>query len=238
MKHTRDEKLNYLFDEIGGVDERMLTEALEYRAQKKQGNFLRTLTAIACALFLTVTSVSVVMVNWKHWFVAENAGGDASDGADLPNDAPNQPNPPVDVPNSPSEAPDVPSWSTHTLDALLQSAKEDANCTLLSSREEIAYFGGAYLLWQYAEDDVVYRSRALSTRELTRLRSMINDGSAVGDSAPTQLVRVWLTLGNGDVLTPYLPATPGNTSIVIFDYEAELNPSDELMSCISDILKP
>jgi len=212
MKHTHEEKIAYLFDEIGGVDDQMLTEAMEYRPAGRQGQWIRTLTAIACALLVTVTGVTVVLTNWKGWFVGESSG------------------------NAPGDT--IPPWSAPTLDAVLQSAKGEAQYTLLSSVSEVSYFGDAHLLWQYTDDEAVYQSRALTAREIERLYTLIADGEAVGTQAPTQLVRVWLTLGNGDVLTPYLPATPGNTSIVIFDYEAELNPSDELISCISDILKP
>ncbi|MBQ8309730.1 MAG: hypothetical protein IJX80_01795 [Clostridia bacterium] len=213
MKHSFDEKLSYLFDEIGGVDERMLTEAMEYRSAKRSAKVLRTLTAIACALLVTVTGVSVILTNWRGWFVVDGTDSGPSDGA-------------------------FPSWSTHTLDALLQNARGEASYMLLSSTSDVTYFGEAYLLWQYEDDGAVYQSRALTGEELGRLCTLIADGKAVGDTSPAQFTRVWLTLGNGDVLTPYLPTTPGNISATVFDYEAELIPSDELISCISDILKP
>lgn len=213
MKHTHEEKIAYLFDEIGGVDDQMLAEAMEYRSTKRQGQWLRTLTAIACALLVTVTGATVVLTNWKGWFIGEGAGNSA------PGDVSSQ-------------------WNTHTLEALLQDARGDAEYTLLSSVREVPYFGDAHLLWQYADDDVIYQSRALSARELERIYALISHGEAVGAHTPTQPVRVWLVNGNGDVLTPYLPTTPGNISTTLFDYEAELIPSDELISCISDILKP
>jgi hypothetical protein len=212
MKHSFDEKISYLLDEIGGVDDAMLTEAMSYRPAKKSGNLLRTFAAIACAVLVSVTGFSAVLINWSGWFVGEWGGNASDEGA--------------------------PSWNAYTLDALLQDAKRGADYTLLSSVREVSYFGDAHLLWQYVGDDVVYQSRALTERELERLCALIDDGKSVGESAPLQFARVWLVLGNGDVLTPYLPATPGNVSSAIFDYNAEILPSKALIDCISDILKP
>ncbi len=36
MKHTKEEKVAYLFDEIGGVSDILLTEAMAYRPRKRQ----------------------------------------------------------------------------------------------------------------------------------------------------------------------------------------------------------
>ena len=200
MKHTADEKLNYLLDEIGGVDDRMLAEAAEYRAVGRRAFVTRTLAAIACTLLLCATVLAAVLMY-----------------------------PRLPLGGAPSKE------RVYALDALLQSA--DAGCyTLLSSEKEIAYFGETYLLWQYEGEETVYRSRALTVEERDRLFSLIGDGRTVGEDAPAQFARVWVTLGNGEVLTPYLPATPGNVSSVIFDYNAEISPSRALVDCISDIL--
>ena len=237
MKHSKEEKLAYLFDEIGGVDDAMLTEALQYRAKRERGAWRRTLLPIACTLFLCVTSLSVVSVNWDRWFpsgdIGGNEGADVTDGGSLNVDM----NVGDDVqPDLPSD--DTPAWHTETLDALLVDAKADGRYTMLSSVADIDYFGDAHLLWQYASDETVYQSRALTEREMERLCRFITGGDEVGSTSPTQIVRVWLVLGNGDVLTPYLPTTPGNIGTTVFDYEAERIPSDALISCISDILRP
>ncbi len=104
---------------------------------------------------------------------------------------------------------------------------------------EVEYFGNAYLLWQTAGDEALYRSRDLKPSEVQRIIELIGKGRPVTNEATeTTLSRVYLVVGNGEVLTPYLPTTPGNIGTsTLFDYNAELIPSSSLISFLSDILK-
>ena len=123
-----------------------------------------------------------------------------------------------------------------TLDSFLSDNRGALNCTALAA-DEVNYFGSTYLILQYEGDETLYRSRNLTSRELERINKLLGKGDSVGASSPDLLCRVWLVCEDGTVLSPYLKNTDGNKGhAVLFDYEAEILPSSDLISCISDIL--
>ena len=123
-----------------------------------------------------------------------------------------------------------------TLDSFLSDNRGALNCTALAA-DEVNYFGSTYLILQYEGDETLYRSRNLTSREVERVNKMLGKGDSVGASSPDLLCRVWLVCEDGTVLSPYLKNTDGNKGhAVLFDYEAEILPSSDLISCISDIL--
>ena len=123
-----------------------------------------------------------------------------------------------------------------TLDAYLTENRATLNCTKISAGE-VDYFGSAYLVLQYEEDETLWRSRDLTKHEVNRILDLLGKGDEVGASSPELLCRVWLVCEDGTVLSPYLKDTDGNRGhAVLFDYEAEILPSSSLISCISDIL--
>ncbi len=211
MKHTQEEKLAYLADEIGRVEDRFLAEAMSYRAIRTRSWKLPT--AIAASLLALVVSGSLIWGSLR----------------------PSTPDVPTQAPPSSGVAP-IPTPPPATLDSILAEGAE-APFGIIQSADAIHYFDGAYLVWQTADSDTLYRSRDLTDSETQRLLSLINKGTHVGSESPRQVCRVWLLCGDGTVFTPYLPATAGNMGTsILFDYEAELHPSKALLSCISDIL--
>lgn len=123
-----------------------------------------------------------------------------------------------------------------TLDSFLSANRGALNCTAVSENE-LDYFGSTYLVLQYENDEMLYRSRNLTSREADRILGMVGQGASVGEASPALLCRVWLVCEDGTVLSPYLKNTDGNRGhAVLFDYEAEILPSSSLISCISDIL--
>lgn len=213
MKHTQEEKLRYLVDELGRVDDRFLAETMTYRSPRTLSWKLPT--AIAASVLAIVVSASLIL------------GSILPSTPDVGTQAPNTP-PAQNVPDTPLSPP--------SLDALLAESTH-APFGTIQSADAVNYFGGTYLVWQTSDSDTLYRSRELTDKETKRLISLIETGTPVGSVSPEQLCRVWLLCGDGTVITPYLPNTAGNIGMsVLFDYEAELLPSDELISCISDIL--
>ena len=123
-----------------------------------------------------------------------------------------------------------------TLDSFLSDNRGALSCTPISA-DEVNYFGSTYLILQYEGDETLYRSRNLTSREVERINKLLGKGDSVGASSPDLLCRVWLVCEDGTVLSPYLKNTDGNKGhAVLFDYEAEILPSSDLISCISDIL--
>ena len=133
-----------------------------------------------------------------------------------------------------AESPEV--EAPATLDSFLSANRGALNCTAVSENE-LDYFGSTYLVLQYEGDEMLYRSRNLTSREVDRILGMVGQGASVGEASPALLCRVWLVCEDGTVLSPYLKNTDGNKGLaVLFDYEAEILPSSSLISCISDIL--
>ena len=125
-----------------------------------------------------------------------------------------------------------------TLDGFLSEHRETLQCTATST-DELEYFGSTYLVLQYKGDETLWRSRDLTQVEVNRIHRLIGQGQAVGTSSPDLYCRIWLVCEDGTVLSPYLKNTEGNKGhAVLFDYEAEILPSSDLISCISDILNP
>lgn len=135
-----------------------------------------------------------------------------------------------------TDAPEV--SAPATLDSFLSENRDTLNCTAISV-DEVNYFGSTYLILQYEGDETLYRSRNLTAREVENINKLMGKGDSVGANSPELLCRVWLVCEDGTVLSPYLKNTDGNKGhAVLFDYEAEIFPSSDLISCISDILNP
>ena len=135
-----------------------------------------------------------------------------------------------------TDAPEV--SAPATLDSFLSTNRETLNCSAISA-DEVNYFGSTYLILQYEGDETLYRSRNLTAREVENINKLMGKGDSVGANSPELLCRVWLVCEDGTVLSPYLKNTDGNKGhATLFDYEAEIFPSSDLISCISDILNP
>lgn len=209
MKWTKKEKAEFLFEEIGSVDDRLLAEAMSYRAERYR--WVRPLSAVAAILVAALIGSSALFGGFRS--LLQGVGGNqAEDGV---NEAVN-----------------------NRLDTFFQDLRTNTSDSLaLFSTPSVSFFDDAHLVWQYENDPLYYRSRALEATEVEKLLSLIEKGDPVGADAPALTCRVWLVTGDGDVYSPYLPTTPGNRgAALLFDYEAELLPSEALLSCISDIL--
>ena len=209
MKALNKQKIAYLFRELGEVDDALLQEAITYRPQRSA--FPRVLMVAACLTLSFLLCFGVLLISLRTKGGANN---------------PEQPSA-EDIANNAS-----------SLDQLLL-AQADTDCyTLLQSVDQADFFGGkGYVVWQYADSTELCVSRALTDAELRRLTSTAGKGRSVGEQSPTLSCRVWLILGNGEVITPYLKESSGNRGYAeLFDYDVELMPSDEFISCVSDIL--
>ncbi len=107
----------------------------------------------------------------------------------------------------------------------------------VSDSDSLPYFdGNAHIVWQYKSDDGYYVSDELKSGQLSSVKSGLGKGPAVGESSPSLDVKVWILLGDGRVISPYLELSRGNISSEIFDYEAELLPDEGFAKKIQSIL--
>ncbi len=127
-----------------------------------------------------------------------------------------------------------PDPDTVALDSYMMELK-GGNYRKYSSFEELSYVGNAEIVWQYEEGGEIY-SKPLTSYQLSRIENGMGRGEAVEGESPELNCRVWILDGLGNVKTPYLKDSAGNTSCRVFDYEAEIIPDESVVKCISDIM--
>ena len=211
MRHTKEEKIAYLFDEIGSISDVLITEAAYYRPKKRRVPVLKYVGMAACLLLCCVLLFRVGGLVGDFFSIFDKS----------------------------TESPED-TQTVDSLDALLTQHEGDLQYTTLGSVGELDLFGGqAYLVWQEEGSDELCVSRPLQTYEVKNLKTRISSGQSVGadpQSSPT--CRVWIVCGDGTVITPYLKLSDGNIGVgELFDYDPELNPSSSFISYVSDILE-
>ena len=122
---------------------------------------------------------------------------------------------------------------TVTLDGALSSGCVHA--TRLACLESLSYFGSPSLVWQDSESGDIFVCER-SAGQLERLQSELGRGKSVGDASLDLDCKVWVLDGKGNVRSPYLKNSLGNEGIALFDYEAEIIPSEKFIECVSEIL--
>lgn len=206
-------KTAYLFDELSGVDDRFLDEALTYTPSRRRlplpWKTIGLVAAVAATLVLLVQGALLPFLERMDSLMT----------------------PGNNEPNAPTET----VWS---LDALL-SESTAGRFETLSSKEEYVFFGDARLVWQSAESDTLFVSRPLTNAEAERLTKSLATRPAQGVSADAEQPawRIWLVTADGRVITPYLQLSYGNVGYAnLFDYHAEVVPNADWVSFISNLM--
>lgn len=120
-----------------------------------------------------------------------------------------------------------------TLDGALSNGSSHA--TRLESLESLSYYGTPSLVWQDGESGEIFVCE-LSSTQLKRLQNELGRGRNVGETSIRLDCKVWVLDGKGSVRSPYLKNSLGNEGIALFDYEAEIIPSEKFIECVSEIL--
>ena len=222
---NKNEKSQYLLSMVGEIDDAILTEAASYKRKRKK-TFVIPMIAACLSGVMVLTMAMPLAVAFAVGGLIGNLnlfapGGNEGQGA-------------TEDENFENEFDVIQPYGK--LDLLLNEQKSEKKYQRLDSAEELSYIGTASLVWQYEEGGELYVAE-LSAIQLASVQSRMGSGTQVGKDSPTLTVNVWVLDGKGNVSTPYLKASRGNIGCEIFDYEAEIIPGDELVDCISDILK-
>jgi len=116
------------------------------------------------------------------------------------------------------------------------SQVRDKESLKLVSGDEIDYLDNtAKLIWQYEGDEsyVVLELSESDKKGLTE--AMKTHGSTYGVDEAAECY-VWISLGNGTVVSPYLLDSPGNVGLSAFEYMPEVEPSDSFVTLLSSII--
>jgi len=225
MRDTR-RAAEYLFDEIGGIDDSYIAAAQSAGKAKTRMPFRAGLVAAAAVLVMTVTLVIPMGLYVRGDKEASDDGiYDQAIGTKPTYDG-NQHGPvdsAEDVANS--------TQSLYTLDGVLNVSQDS-----FYVGDTLDLFDGTpKLLWQ-ASDGVLCGVN-LSAAELEHLDRESGRGEQIGYTELEAEIQVWISYGNGIVISPYLEDSPGNVGYgELFDYSPEIIPSSAVTGRIKNII--
>lgn len=238
MNRNQDDRAQTLLDAMGEIDDAYLDEALGSLASPKKAKLLPLhqrpvfklvagAAALAAALGLVFTGAIGHLLGIGRNDNAEEAAPGIMESAD---------------PNTLS-----------TLNRLLQGCTQSDLFTPTSS-ENLHFFDGTVRLTVRNEaDGTLFVSRPLTPMEQEQLvlelkttGTPVNNSGASAEStspdspqdpASRENYSVWVTLGDGQVVTPCLSVSGGNVGAgVLFDYEAERLPSQVFFDLLKAML--
>jgi hypothetical protein len=205
-----------LFDAIGMIDDRIITEAADLSKSSKAVKsypFFRRYAVTLTSLFLVVAMIGGVLVaNWSKDMGAESL----KDNLDRDE---------VQV--------------RETLDFVLSDAVTNEKATLLSF-DEIDFFDGEVsLIWTYGDEDeyhkLVFEERYAESEVKNCMSKSVELIST--ENADDNVCKVWVSYGNGEVVSPYLRESAGNVSYAeLFEYSPEVVPSESFCDMVREAL--
>ena len=223
MKSIKLQQAERLLDAMGEIDDAYLTEALSHNssaASKPRKTILNSpririisgVAALAAVLALVFTGPLRGVWNQTSNESAEDANLNRAETYDEP--------------------------SVTTLNSLLESCTESPSFTLTAA-DDVKYFdGNVRLTVEDRASGELYVSRPLTPAEQDRLlREFKNTGEQITDApSSSEGYRVWITLGDGQVVTPCLAAAAGNIGAGdLFNYEPERLPTEIFFDLLKDL---
>ena len=209
MKHQQKHRAERLLDAIGEIDDCFLDEAVRYRSTRPAPRHtLRNFAAVAA-----IAAILLIAVMGPISAVLDSLRGIG------------------DSINKNEEAP--PPANEHLLAGCAQSPS-----FTLSAAEEIDFFDGTVRLTvENRQTGELFVSRPLTqAQQLTLSREFTATGRQVAPSDTPSDYRVWVLLGDGSVVTPYLNPTAGNVgTATLFDYEDERIPTEYFTKLIEEL---
>ena len=212
-----------LFDEIGLIDDRFIYEAsTPYRRKRKFGAMGRVLV-IAAALSLTLCIIAGTLLTGTLFLIGDLASKDAEDGDSMapPSEEIQDSNDAFASLSSRLEAIPVGTYST--------AAKDDVE--LFDSKPKV--------VWEVSGEDECCVLEISDSQANALIKEMRSGGEKTSGSSNSnrESVRIWIVLGNGQVVTPHLELTAGNVGYgELFDYVQEYEPSENFSDLLIDTI--
>lgn len=211
MNELKRKKAGYLLDELGEIDSRMIAEAMDIKVFKavKSRAFVKSLAFAAAAVIVTGLSASLLLS--ESLKKGDEMKGGSENGLVL----------------------------YQNLSDALSTAELADKAERFSDSESISLFDGdVKIVWQSADGGDYY---TLSVGEeyksaLSNALSQTYSISEKADSDGVVLRRVWISYGDGRVISPYLKDSAGNVGYgELFDYSPEILPSDEFLKLVNSL---
>lgn len=208
MSNFKNKITEYLLREIGEIDDAIIAEAEAYKA-KKTNAYKPLLIAAAFTLAFALV-IGSALISRMRPFVNDNS----------------------EHSNYESNLQTVEQlFSENTYQNLFSS-------TYVMSDEDLPYFNqGVHIVWQNVSEIGYCVSDRLTLSEFERLNEQMGIGEQTGTDSPNLQYKVWVLYGDGRVTSPYLKRTNGNISGEIFDYEAEIIPTENFARLLLELLQ-
>ncbi len=216
--NEKKKKTELLFEAIGEVDDELICKALEYRKKSKLNT---RVVATAASLVLIFCLVAGALIMGRLAVLEEgqeNKGDQVFEGSDGIYGI---------------QAPET----SITLDAVFTSLSDRDAYKYVTDPDTLPYHDGkAYIVWRYFGEERYYISAPLKDAELETIKASIGKGDQAGESSPRLNAKVWVLMGDGRVISPYLVPSNGNFSTRIFEYEVEIVPYESFAEKIQSML--
>lgn len=211
MSEIKRKKAEYLLDSIGEIDERMIAEAMDIKTvQKSKGSFfIRSLAFAAATVIVTGLSVSLILSQTlKKGDDVENVGE---------ND--------IVIYQDVSDA--------------LAAAQSGNKAECFESTESIEFFDGeTKIVWKSTEGGKYY-TLLIDRGKKAALSSALTEtyaDSKPADSESDSKTLVWISYGDGRVVSPYLKDSAGNVGYgELFEYSPEIIPSENFLKLVNSL---
>ncbi len=207
-----------IYDAVGTIDDKLIADA---QSPKRARDYIRvrrqrrlSSLAVACVFCIFLTAV----FNLPDLLRSEGPPKDAQNSSASSNTANGQ----------------------NSLEQVLLYSAESVRVERIEA-EHIDHFDGeAKIIWQTNEGTDYNVARITYKNELADITEALSQPSAQlsPDAADKVGVKVWISYGDGRVISPYLSPSAGNIGYAqLFEYTAEVEPSEKLTDIITDLIK-
>ena len=207
-----------LFDAIGMIDDKMIADASEAYSNKP----LRKTPVFFKRYAVSLTAALLVVTMIGGFVIANVSDFAASD----------------DFSENPGHATENEETRRNALDFIL-SASTTQTTTL--SIDEIDFFDGQVsLIWSFVGEEEYHRLTFEAMIPESTIKNCMSKSveQIPADNAESAVCRVWVSYGNGEVVSPYLKESAGNVGYAeLFEYSPEVVPSDSFCDLVNDALE-
>ena len=195
-----------LYEEIGGVDERYLQQAAAYRARRNAPAWRALLIAAALTLVGALLLCTIAASVTIGVLVGILGEGE-------------EPTPPAPM---------------EQMELAMQEAQQTRSPRSADEVEPMLFYQPMLIFSEQGSD--VYYTVSLSTSECEHLISLMQSKNRTEftEQSAQPKYQIWLSFGDGVVVSPYLKNTAGNAGHgAVFDYDPELELDDALAERIA-----
>lgn len=214
MKQEKTTSASRLLDAIGELDDALIHNCMTpYRAGKRQTVWRRVLM-----LAVSLTLALAMLIG--GFVIAKRSHSSRSDSNSISN----------------AEKPE-----RSSLAGRLSAFDSVPGVTLCNAQEIDLLDANCRVVWKYREE-TQYRVVFLSNADMAQLDKALSRsaGTPVSDeSTDSKLEGIWLCHADGQVTSPCLKTSAGNTAFgALFDYSPELEPAESFTDTLCQMITP